>query len=340
VLAGDKPGYLACVDDADPVFRKEQENWAADFDHHRIESFAVEWAAESQAPGAEEVDGQFTMKWRVGEEGRRERTVQFPARFVRRDGAWRFGGEKWNEIDAPGMRICFAKGLDEVAGRVAEVLPEVRAHVHEGFELEMKRELVVKLYSSMAHLQQSIYLSYDDGLSGWNEPHESVKILPGRRGSARALRPLLAHEYGHVCTFELGPRANDMAWWILEGVAELSAEAYEGRGFDRMVRRWASSDTLADWSRLADFRTCAPEDQAYVYNQGHQMLAYISERFGRGARNEWMREMANGATLDDATVKALGVPFDTLDQDWRRSIKEQIAADRAKDAEPAAAPGT
>jgi len=336
VLAGDKGAYLAGVDDADPIFRKEQENWAADFDHHKVDSFSVSWAGDGPSINDDQATGELKMEWRVAGEGRRTGEVSFPARFVRRDGSWRYAGEEWHEIGAPGLRICFAKGLEEVAARVAGVLPEIRAHVHEGFELTVDREVVVKLYASMAHLQQSIYLSYDDGLSGWNEPHESVKILPGRRASLRQLRPLLAHEYGHVCTFELGPEANDMAWWILEGVAELSAESYQGGGPDRMVRRWAASDTLADWSRLADFRNCAPEDQIFVYNQGHHMIAYISERFGRQARNAWMREMAAGVTLDDATVKVLGLGFGTLDQEWRRSLKEKVAAEAVKE-EPAPA---
>ncbi len=332
VLAGDKDGYLACVDGSDEVFHVEQANWAADFDHHKVAAFSIEWEGEGPRIDGDEASGELRTRWRTAGEGRRERSVSFPARFVKRDGAWRYAGEKWHEVGAPGLRICFAEGLDVVAGRVAEMLPEIRDHVHEGFELTVEGVVVVKLYPSMNHLQHSIYLSYDDGLSGWNEPRESVKILPGRRASARDLKPLLAHEYGHVCTFAMGPKANEMAWWILEGVAELSAERYQGRGFARMVRRWAANDTLADWSRLADFRNCAPEDQSRVYSQGHHMVAYISERFGRGPRNAWLRAMAEGTALDEATRRVLGLEFAAVDQEWRRALREEIDAETRKEA--------
>ncbi len=339
VLAGDKGAYLACVDGADPIFLVEQQNWAADFDRHKVGEFALSWGEGGPTIEGGEARGELKLEWKIAEDGRRARSVSFPAVFVRRDGAWRFAGEQWSVIEAPGVRVCFAKDLGEVAARVAEALPEVREHVHKGFELAIERVQVVKLYASMRHLQESIYLSYDDGLSGWNEPKESVKIMPGRRAGGRELRALLAHEYGHVCTFELGPRANDMPWWILEGVAELSAEEYQGKRFTRLVKGWAAEDALADWSRLADFHTCKDEDQAYVYHQGHHMVAYISDRFGRAARNGWMREMAAGANLDDATRKALGLDFGALDLEWRTSLREEAAKDAKPEPAPAASTG-
>ncbi len=338
VLAGDKGGYVTCVDDAEPVFHAEQVNWAADFDRHKVAEFSMSWDEPGPLVVGDVASGVLKLQWKIAEDGQRAREVSFPATFVKRDGAWRFAGEKWKVIEAPGVRVCFAEGLEEVAGRVAEVLPEVRAHVHKGFELTIDRVQVVKLYTSMKHLQESIYLSYTDGLSGWNEPKEAVKILPGRRGGARQLRILLAHEYGHVCTFELGPKANDMPWWILEGVAELSAEEYAGSGYTRMVEGWAAADTLANWSRLADFHTCKDQDQIYVYEQGHHMIGYISDRFGRSARNAWMKEMAHGATLDEATTRVLGLDFAALDLQWRQAFKTKAAGAAPSAETPAPAP--
>jgi hypothetical protein len=174
----------------------------------------------------------------------------------------------------------------------------------------------------MRHLQQSLYLSYTDPLDGWNEPGESIKLLAHEGTGKDALRALLAHEYGHVATFELGPRATDMPWWVLEGVADLSAQQYsdDWEAVDATVRRWAAKDALVGWERLADFHGEAPQHATHVYVQGHHMLGYISERFGRERRNAWMRAMANGATLDDATRNVLGLAFADLDTQWRQSL--------------------
>jgi hypothetical protein len=208
------------------------------------------------------------------------------------------------------------------------VLPEVRAHVDQGFEQEVPHTQVVKIYPTMRHLQASIYLSYVDGLSGWNEPKEAIKVL-GRPSSSRSsLRVLLAHEYGHVATFEFGPNATDIPWWALEGVAELASEGFRrggSRRADDRVKRWADANNLADFVAITDFRNTPTQFMGHVYAQGHSMVGYVSDRFGGTKRNAWFRAMANGATIDLATTRELGLSggFAELDTAWRTELAKE-----------------
>lgn len=322
VLAGDIEGYLACVDRSDSIFWKEQQNWGADFKRHVPKEFSITFNPDEMKieDGAAVV--RVTMTWLMEVPDSRERTLTFPARLLDHDGEWLFAGENWNTLEGPGVKVVFADGLAEVAKRVVEVLPEVRIHVDAGFEIHIQRVQEVKLYNSMKHLQESIYLSYTDALAGWNEPGESIKILSRRGTDDAELKILLAHEYGHVATFELGPKANDMPWWILEGVAELSAERYTNpQSVSRRVRTWASQDRLVPWERLSDFHTVKDADQGHVYIQGHHMIGFISERFGRAGRNQWLTVMANGKSLDEATHQIMGMDFAGLDSEWRNSLK-------------------
>ncbi|MFN7021714.1 MAG: hypothetical protein ACK4WH_10355 [Phycisphaerales bacterium] len=405
VLAGDIDGYLAHVAADDPIFLKEQHNWAADLKHHVPTNFRlsiVDPPPPEQAP-AEQPDGhtpdpkpahdgvrpfafddaagtatfEMRMDWTMTGIGRNKRdltrTISYPVMFKRvraADGTvpdrWVYAGETWSTIDdtpgptprqfpaphapadpearaehgdapAPAPRSAapnrcrYFPGFEQVSQRIIDVLPEVRAHVDEGFENPIAHVQEVKVYPSMLHLQASIYLSYADGLGGWNEPGESIKLLASNRSSADSLRVLLGHEYGHVATFEYGPHASDMPWWILEGVAELSSEhfaarradgsrARRGRDAEQMVRAWARAGELADWADLTDFRTVKPALSGHVYKQGQHMVGYISERFGRSRRNAWLRAMARGATLDDATTATLGISFARLDADWRATL--------------------
>jgi len=306
---------------------------------------------------------ELQMSWKMtvpladkekGEPDRMDRSVSYPVLFERQGDRWLFRGERWIEVrldpdhaiandseDADASRppspavvspstrdnlvLCFP-GYEDLAKRAAEVLPEVRAHVDDGFERDVPHPQVVKIYPTMRHLQASIYLSYVDGLAGWNEPKEAIKIL-GRPGSSRAsLRTLLAHEYGHVATFELGPKATDIAWWALEGVAELSSEGFRARGrrdVDRRVQQWSADRDLAEFASISDFRNTPKEVMRHVYTQGHHMVGYISERFGRTRRNEWFHAMANGASIDEATRSVLGISggFGQLDIDWRAELR-------------------
>jgi hypothetical protein len=240
-----------------------------------------------------------------------------------------------------GARVKYLPGYELVAERIVALLPLVREHVDEGFGGEVPRVQEVKIYPTMKHLQHSIYLSYTDGLSGWNEPGESIKLLTRPTASTKGLRSLLAHEYGHVATFELGPKSNDMPWWILEGVAELSCERFVGKGrgadAEAAVIRWHNDDKLAAWNDLADFHTVPGSLQHHVYKQGQHMMMFISDTYGQDARNRWMREMSTGKSIDEATQTVMHVSFPELDAKWRDAVKtlaDKAAAEKAgKDAQ-------
>jgi hypothetical protein len=326
VVAADQAQYLSHVLRTDPCFSKEQENWAKDLGRKAPQSFEVALTDAELTLTDDGAEGRIRWSWTMP--GRDERTLSFIARFVRSSSGWLYAGEKWHILEGDHCRVSYEEGLEEAAKLVTEVLPEVRAHVHEGFELTEDKDLTeriqqVKLYTSMRHLQQSIYLSYTDGLDGWNEPGEAVKVLCRSRASRSSLRTLLGHEYGHVATFQLGPKATDMPWWILEGVAELSAEQYarDDAYVNGTVRHWAANDGLVAWDRLADFHGEAVKHGMNVYIQGHHMLGYISIRFGRAGRNRWLRAMAQGVSLEDATAHELGLSFADLDRDWRESLR-------------------
>jgi hypothetical protein len=371
VLAGDPRAYLDLVvpadgPEGDPVFRKEQENWAAD-----LTSEHGGPPAEFDLRIAENSEGEFwplraevelVMTWRMkpadgAGRAARERSVSFPAVFKNVDGRWLYAGENWIVFKGDGVVVRTAAGFEEAAKTVVEVWPEVRTHVEDGFGVggEGLGVQEVKIYGDMRHLQASIYLSYVDGLAGWNEPGESIKFLGPVAGSRRrgsgsevdadgedgdgrgggrasrdiaAVRTLLAHEYGHVATYVMGEHANTMPWWVLEGVAELASEKFNprlGPATDGVVRRWAEAGALAPWEEISDFRTVPGRYARHVYRQGHHMVAYVSDRFGRDGRNQWLREMATGKTLDEATQAALGMSFEDLDRAWRAELEREAA---------------
>lgn len=310
-----------------------------------------------------------------GEADRLDRSVSYPVVFERKGDRWLFKGERWVEVRLPAnppaaavaivdpdsehtaqpsksedllptpppnaaastrdnIALCFP-GFEEVALQIVEVLPEVRAHVDAGFGGDVPHPQVVKIYPTERHLQASIYLSYVDGLSGWNEPKESIKVIVHRSNSRTALRSLLAHEYGHVATFEMGPNATDIAWWAIEGLAELSAEGFRRNAMRRVndrVQKWAADDALAPFASITDFRNTPKQFMNRVYTQGHHMVAYINERFGREKLNGWFRAMANGASIDDATRSVLDESggFGELDTQWRAELARDAAAEEAQ----------
>jgi hypothetical protein len=318
VLAGDSEAYLAQVWKGDEVFWVEQRNWAADLRVHVPTSYAIEL---DESGLVVHRDGSMTVPmttvWAMGEA--EPSAVRFAARFVDSGDGFRYAGEHWTRVEAAGVVVLVDAEIMATGLHVAEVMPRVRSVVDAMLGVTIEGTPEVKVYRSMQHLQQSIYLSYVDPLSGWNEPGEAMKLLYNPRQTGAGLRTLLAHEYGHVATFAMGANATDMPWWVLEGVAEWCAAEFgrSGSAVDRRVRRWAEQDNLRDWGQLSDFRGEAMNHMAHVYSQGHHMIRFMESRAGRAKVLAWLRAMASGEEFGAATLDVLGEPFEVIDAQWR-----------------------
>jgi uncharacterized protein YjaZ len=321
----DAPAYLTHIYEGDSEFFYEQKYFANDMSKKPAQE--IEITFEDLTLRDDVAEAKLTWTWKMVGEKKKEREVTFDGRFIN-DGTndkpkWLYAGEVWQRKVAPGAVVMYDEGLEESGDDALKGFALVREHVERGFNLTdkelPKRTQKIKLYGSMTHLQLSICLSYENGLSGWNEPNEPIKLLVRKGGRSGSLRNVIAHEYGHVATFELGPSSNLMPWWILEGVADLASEKYSGKG-GQFIERQAKAGKLAPWEELADFETVKPEWQMYVYQQGHHMLGYISDRWGRDQRVAWLTSMAQGKKLDEATREVLGLSFDQLDKEWRASL--------------------
>lgn len=323
VLAADVDGYLANVMKGDKEFETEQLNFAKDLLRKKPDSFDMQVSGATFTDGLARAEVQYT--WHIPDQrAKGDRTVKFKGKFVRENTRWLFAGEDWVIRDGGNVLVYFFEGAEEQAKNAEESFKAVQGSVLKGFQLEntafAEHVQKIKMYQSMKHLQASIYLSYEDGLGGWNEPGESIKMLASGRGGR--LENVIAHEYGHCATFSLGPTSNDMAWWVLEGVAELSAEPYGGgrAGVKRRIEGLARRDKLPSWPDLSDFHTIKQENYGLVYTQGHHMLGYIEDTFGNTKRNDWLRAMSTGATMDEASTKVLGRSWDQLAAEWRAAL--------------------
>ncbi len=325
-LAGDADAFMALIDRADDEFVHEQAYFARDLAKKKPAAITLS-VGDLRVEGDEAITP-MTWTWSMPEA--RERTVSFEARFVARDGRWLYAGETWERHEGQGVIVLHDPGLGELAARTVEAFLAVRADVEKifghdrgtlpGHELPAHTQKI-KLYGSMRHLQQSICLSYVDGLAGWNEPKESVKLLASRRSGLNELKSLLAHEYGHVATFIMGPTSTDMPWWALEGAAEYASRVVmNAPGPNARVERWARRGELAPWNDIANFESYERRFAGHVYTQGHHMIQFITTRSGDDARNQWLRAMSNGNSVDDATRAVLGVSFAELDAEWRATL--------------------
>lgn len=353
VTKGDKAAYMRGVVPssgsplADACFNKEQANWCDDWVKKPVEAYALSGATMSEVPaGISPPDDNrvlvaLTTTWKLPE-WRRERTLEKNVAFVREgpEKPWLYAGEIWVVVEKPadaasgfaGTRVKFPPSMPgednaaiaKVASIAASAMPSVRSHVDAFFGTKLTTVQEVKLYRTMKHLQHSIWLSYTDSLGGWNEPDEAIKVVV-TASTGKRIRAYLAHEYGHVVTFTLGPKSTDAPWWALEGVAEMASESERVGAVEKrnaFVIEQYRKDNLAPWEAIAPFPLAKEHEKfgGHVYTQGEHMLAWLTERFGDASRTAFLTELAHGKSTDDAARAAFKQAWTDLDSAWRDSV--------------------
>ncbi|HLP84998.1 MAG TPA: hypothetical protein VK157_11670, partial [Phycisphaerales bacterium] len=344
VAAGNADAYLELVDRDEHEWWHEQKAWAKDIATKTPESITIttgdDWTLTTfhDTPA---VEVSLTWAWTPKADERvaqpkegdpvpasRERQLTFRARFLQREGGLRYAGEAWQLVEREGVIVAFDPGLEKAANAAAAAFAKIRG----GVEVELglangpivTRTQRIKLYGSMRHLQHSIYPSYVFPLSGWNEPNEAIKAVSKPDATERNFIALLAHEYGHVASFELGPKANYMPWWALEGIAEAMVDAHDpmlAKRSRKQVNTWQREGVLAAFADLADFEKVPLKLHGYVYRQGHDMIRFVTDTFGREKRNAWLAAMSNGDTIEAASEKELGQSWEIVQETWREAIK-------------------
>jgi len=335
VLSGDAGSLLACIDPSEPRLAAEMCHWAEDLAKHHPFEFTVSIVNEGAEFDESRAVCGVTMTWRIAldENGREiapdkawERQATFPPVVFTRapDGRWLWSGEDWLVLEGDGFTVNYLPGDEPVARQVRDAFPIARKHVNDGFDIVGTSPQTIKLYASMAHLKATVYLSMPDPvLGGWNEPGESIKFMLNYASNLQSWTRAFAHEYGHAATWEMGPHAKHLPWWMQEGVAELAAEEFDpGKGDhnQRQVRRYALGRGLAPWDKIAHYDTCEQPLKHLAYVQGHHFMGYISDRFGREKRNQWLRVLSTGRSLDEGSLEVLEVGFENLNESWRATL--------------------
>ncbi|MCC6661069.1 MAG: hypothetical protein IT437_09315 [Phycisphaerales bacterium] len=341
VLAADQPAFLASIDQSEPEFATEWRHWAAQLRDWKPDAFAMTIGEGDATFGDTRAVVPLRMTWTINKgpeeswgAGGKPRDVAFPpVVFLREDpdgdgplpARWLLHGEDWTEIRGQGFIVRYIPGgnAEKVARDVLAAFPVAREHDNAFFGLDPGPQ-ILKLYTSMDHLKATVYLNMPDSyLGGWSESGESIKFLTSYAHSIPEWKNAYAHEYGHVCTWAMGPQASAIPWWTSEGIAEQAAAVFRPgytEQLDKRFRNLARAGELTPWEDITDYVTAKQKVKAMAYLQGNSLMLYVTGHWGDAERNGWVRAMCRGATPDAATREVLGLPFADLDRDWRASL--------------------
>ena len=333
VRAGDVAAYWQWLWPDDPVFLADQRGWAEDWAAHPLDVFEIELFGVRQL-SADVAVARMSTRWRLAgaEDGAGGATIS--AIFYRQGESWLFGGERWQVAELEGMRLYYfadeTVDESEQAQTMLDYLPAVYTGITHVFGYTPTHIAHIKLYESPITLHNWTRISRPT-LTRWNVPGESIKVALTDRLTP-PYEPDMGRELALFVLYEMaGARAEALPWWVRAGVGEYGAahfRTYSQR--HRMLRdvaaRAGASGGVETGLQAWEALSAPPADtlaQTQAAEQAYTLLHYLTETYGEDARNVWLRAIAEGASMDEATRAQFGVDFTTLDANWRAWLPSQ-----------------
>lgn len=317
VLDQDVELYLSYVDLSDSNFATEHTNWANDWGEDdyltlfELEISGIEFLEDGRAVG------DLSFVYATSYDHQPGANAFFPVQFTydEENETWLYAGEYWITTETEHFLVHAAPGLEDVVETLVLELPDIYDGVTADYGHKPAAPMEIKLYDSRPALWATVLLSLP-GFTGWNEPNESLKLFAG---DDSILTTVVAHEFTHFLSFDQADQGQPlMPWWLLEGIAQVTAVPFDARGTERYdtvvlnVQEAALSTGLIAWEEISNFEETPTEYWQYVYPQGYTFTRFVTEAFGVEARNEWI-VLQSEIEIEEATEEVFDMSFEELD---------------------------
>jgi hypothetical protein len=142
-----------------------------------------------------------------------------------------------------------------------------------------------------------------------------------------AYRQTITHELAHYTHFDLTSPGNlqNLTSWLCEGLASFAAKedwrllnlevAYKNGAIVPLRNLWVapSPDSLGR------------DKVSLFYSEAHSMIAMIQSQYGAETLTDFVLEVSQRATLEDAARNILHSDMDGLDVEWSRFLRDRYA---------------
>lgn len=189
------------------------------------------------------------------------------------------------------------------------------------YPVAFDQPLDVYIYSNADDLRSALPFGGTDWIGGHAHPENGVALAAIAPNDSQKIEmeTILPHEIAHILMYRaLGENYFKQPAWLLEGVAS-NMELYQNLGYDEALRDAASKNSLIP---MQDLCASFPADSgsAYLaYAQAEAFIKYIRGAYGNGKIAALTGAYAEGLDCEIGVTKALGIPLNQLDQNWRET---------------------
>ena len=227
----------------------------------------------------------------------------------------------WTRIDAPGVYLHYYGGQEGRARRALEAAQEALERMGALMGVEERDTLRLTVYNSIGDMR--------DALPPRSEVQEGTLVTEGVSfgdtgvvlllGANPEVEGVASHETVHfLMRFAVGRGARSVPVWLNEGLAEY-ANPFPSFSFENVFSRRLYDNTLLPLTSLTS-APGRPEDALLMYGQSESVVTYMIETYGEGPLQDMLRELRDGAPIDEALLASYGIDRTGLEQEWRTRI--------------------
>ena len=198
---------------------------------------------------------------------------------------------------------------------IRRVLQQARLDVGRDFQYRPEHKIVVLLYS------KATFRKVREGAPEWLAGIFDGKIrvpMPENKRDLGSVKGTVVHEYTHAVVHELS--RGRVPHWFNEGLAEYQeAKFAKTRKSASSLKQALDADELVPWSQVESlFRGRSIDQVKLGYDQSHSVVAYLAQRYGFWHMPRLLKQMAQGASFEEALRQEFKSPAERLEKDWKR----------------------
>jgi hypothetical protein len=235
---------------------------------------------------------------------------------------------RWERLDAGGIEIHWIEGqgdpafaqtaLDIAATSVKEINTELRAPVPD--------PLQVYIYDSERNLQAAMILTGRDWVGGQAHPGLGVVVIAvsAEQGYTSRLKRYLPHEITHLLVYErtTAEGYRNVPEWLNEGLATVN-EQLPTPEYAIALEEAHNRGQLLSLEELCVPFSPDPRTAILSYAESSSVVAFIRKEYGGEGIRALLSAYADGASCTSGVENGLGISFNKLENQWRRSLEPE-----------------
>ena len=238
----------------------------------------------------------------------------------------------WQSLTHGKITFYWYEGGEEFAQELMSAAQQALARIAEYTGVEPEKPVNMYVYANSNDLRGSMIFpqEWTGGVAFTRYSTVAIGISPNNIDwGSRAIAHELTHLVIHQITFS---PYGDLPVWLDEGLA-MNSEGELEPAFAQLLKQAEAEDMLLSVRSIASPFSTDPVKSALSYAQSHSIVEFLVDTYGSGRMFELLHTFKQGSTYDAALIKVYGFDMDSLNDLWRKYLKESPVAARPMEGE-------